>query len=98
MMNEKIIIFFIFFLYFENAHSKICKPKIIKSQKEITEKLKICDKGDKLLILYDVKVDSKELILKLCDLRFSVITDDEINIVQKRNSGLSIVCIYNPTF
>tara|TARA_B100000886_G_scaffold334909_1_gene291153 strand:+ start:496 stop:792 length:297 start_codon:yes stop_codon:yes gene_type:complete len=98
MMNEKIIIFFIFFLYFENALSKICKPKIIKSQKEITEKLKICDNGDKLLILYDVKVDSKELILKLCDLRFSVITDDEINIVQKRNSGLSIVCIYNPTF
>tara|TARA_B100000941_G_C28419890_1_gene508205 strand:- start:131 stop:427 length:297 start_codon:yes stop_codon:yes gene_type:complete len=85
-------------LSFNIAYAKICKPKIIKSYKEINEKLKICDKGDKLLLLHDIKVDSKELILLLCDLEFTIITDDEISIIQKRNSGLSIVCIYNPAF
>ena len=85
-------------LSFNIVHAKICKPKIIKSYKEINEKLKICDEGDKLLLLHDVKVDSKELILRLCDLKFTIITDNEINVIQKRQSGISIVCIYSPDF
>ena len=63
---------------------KICKPSIIKSQKEIIEKLKNCDKGDKLLLLFDIKVRSEELILNLCNLEHTIITKDEVNIVQKK--------------
>ena len=98
MIFKTILRILVVFLSFSIAHAKICKPKIIKSYKEINEKLKICDKGDKLLLLHDVKVDSKELILRLCDLKFTIITDDEINVIQKRQSGISIVCIYSPDF
>ncbi|MBC33503.1 MAG: hypothetical protein CMN01_02615 [Rickettsiales bacterium] len=98
MIFKTILRILIVFLSFDIADAKVCKPKIIKSYKEINEKLKICDKGDKLLLMHDVKVDSKELILKLCDLKFTVITDDEINVIQKRQSGISIVCIYSPDF
>ncbi len=96
-MKKYLIIIFLFF--FPNfSFSKTCKPKIIKVQTEIEEKLKICDKGDKILVLYDIKVDANDLILKICDLKYTIISRDETKIIYKRNSGLSLICIFDPSF
>ena len=91
-------IFFIILLFNNFAYAKICKPKIIKNKSEIQEKLKICYEGDKILILHDIKVRSDELILKLCNLKYTIIQNEDVKIIHKRDSGLSIVCIYNPSF
>ena len=96
MKSLKIFIIVILFNNFANA--KICKPKIIKNKSEIQEKLKICDEGDKILIMHDIKVRSDELILKLCNLKYTIIQNEDVKIIHKRDSGLSIVCIYNPSF
>ena len=77
-------------------NKKICKPPIIKSENEIQEKLKICDKGDKLLLYFDVKVREEELIVKLCNLKHTIITKEEVKIIHKRGSGLTLICIYDP--
>ena len=89
---------FLFFVPHYNALAKSCLPKIIKSYDEIEEKLKICDKGDKILVIHDIKVVSDRLILKICDLRYPVLSRDEPNIIHKRNSGVSFICIYDPDF
>ena len=52
---QKIFIIFLFYLECLSI-AKVCKPPIIKSENEIQEKLKICDKGDKLLLYFDIKV------------------------------------------
>tara|TARA_B100000579_G_C22740494_1_gene808861 strand:+ start:687 stop:977 length:291 start_codon:yes stop_codon:yes gene_type:complete len=96
MKSLKIFIIVILFNNFANA--KICKPKIIKNESEIQEKLKICDKGDKILVLHDIKVRSDELILKLCDLKYTIIQKEDSGVIHKRNSGLSIICVFNPSF
>ena len=93
-------IFFILLLFFilsstGNAR-KICKPPIIKAEKEISEKLKDCNEGDKLLLLFDVKLRSEELIVSLCNLEHTIITKDEKSIIHKRRSGLTLICIYQP--
>ncbi len=96
MKSLKIFIIVVLFNNFANA--KICKPKIIKNESEIQEKLKICDKGDKILVLHDIKVRSDELILKLCDLKYTIIQKEDSGVIHKRNSGLSIICVFNPSF
>ena len=52
---------FIFIIICGNLASskKICKPSIIKSEKEIVEKLKNCVKGDKLLLLLILRLEVK---------------------------------------
>ena len=89
---------FLFFAVHNHVFAKSCLPKIIKSYDEIGEKLKICDKGDKILVIHDIKVVSDRLILKICDLRYPVLSRDEPNIIHKRNSGVSFICIYDPDF
>ncbi len=94
---NKIILFLSIFLFYDFCLArKVCNPPIIKSEKEINEKLQICDKGDKLLLLFDIKLKIEELIVNLCDLEHTIITKDEINILHKRGSGLTIICIYEP--
>ena len=92
--------FFIFFFILLSSNlsiaKKICKPPIIKSENEIQEKLKICDKGDKLLLYFDIKVREEELIVRLCDLEHTIITKEEVKIIHKRGSGLTLICIYDP--
>ena len=79
------------------SHSKICLPKIIKSYKELEEKVdKICESGDKILIRFDVKIKAEDLILSYCNLKYSVITNDQIKIIQKRDSANYVICIYEP--
>ncbi len=94
---QKILFFLLFTLFssFSNA-KKICQPPIIKSVKEIEEKLSICEKGDKLLLFFDIKLKSEELIVKLCNLKHTIITKEENSIIHKRGSALNIICIYDP--
>ena len=94
----KKIFFLIIFCLISNISDarKVCKPPVIKSEKEIFEKLKICNKGDKLLLFFDIKLNSEDLIVNLCNLEHTIITRDEKTIVHKRRSGLTIICIYQP--
>ncbi len=93
----KIFVFLLILLpsNYSNA-KKICQPKIIKSEKEINEKLKICNKGDKLLLYFDIKLKSEELIVRLCNLEHTIITKEDNSIIHKRGSGLTIICVYEP--
>ena len=78
-------------------HSKVCLPKIIKSYKELEDKVdKVCKSGDKILIKFDVKIKTEDLILSYCNLKYSVITNDQIKIIQKRGSANYVICIYDP--
>ena len=79
------------------SQSKVCLPKIIKSYKELEEKVdKVCKSGDKILIKFDVKIKVEDLILNYCNLKYNVITDDQIKIIQKRGSANYVICIYEP--
>ena len=91
-----LLIILLFTLTKNLAIAKVCKPKIIKSKIELKEKLKICDPGDNLLLLFDVKLNSDDLVINLCDLKYTVLVKDEINLIHKRGSGFSLICIYKP--
>ncbi len=95
-MKDILAIFLIMFISDFAYPKKICKPPILKSPSEIDEKLKICNRGDKLLLYYDIKVRSEELIVKLCNLEHTIISKEEVKIVHKRNSGNTIICTYDP--
>ena len=78
------------------SQSKICLPKIIKSYKELEDKIdKVCESGDKILIKFDVKIKAEDLILNYCNLKYSVITNDQIKLIQKRDSANYLICIYD---
>ena len=96
MMSKNL--FFVFFILFfsDFAFSKVCELSNIKNLKILKEKLKICDKGDKLYLTYDIKIKPENLIVNLCSLKDTILSNDEINIVHKRNSGVSLICIYEP--
>ena len=79
------------------SQSKICLPKIIKSYKELEDKIdKVCESGDKILIKFDVKIKAEDLILNYCNLKYSIVTNDQIKIIQSRNSANYVICIYDP--
>ena len=65
--------------------------------KDLKEKIKICDKGDKLYVNYDIKLIGEELIVNLCSLKDTIIFKEESKIIHKRKSGASIICIYDPS-
>ena len=96
-MFKKNIIFFLFLFFSFNSYSKVCEIKIIKSFKDLKEKIKICDKGDKLYINYDIKLIGEELVVNLCSLKDTIIFKEESKIIHKRKSGASIICIYDPS-
>ncbi len=78
------------------SQSKICLPKIIKSYKELEDKIdKVCESGDKILIKFDVKIKAEDLILNYCNLKYSIVTNDQIKIIQKRDSANYVICIYD---
>ena len=97
MINIFLMILIFFFSFNESLAKKICEPPIIKSEKEIISALKVCDPGDKLLVRFDLKVQSESLIVKLCDLEHTIITKEDISIIHKRKSGLLLICIYEPS-
>jgi len=95
-MLKKCAFFFLFFFFFFNFFSKVCEIKILKSFKDLKEKIRICDKGDKLYLNYDIKLIGEELIVNLCSLKDTIIFKEESKIIHKRKSGASIICIYDP--
>ena len=95
-MLKKIVIFFLFCMFSFNSYSKVCEIKIVKTFRDLKEKIKICDKGDKLYINYDIKLIGEELIVNLCSLKDTVIFKEESKIIHKRKAGASLVCIYEP--
>ena len=80
-----------------NSYSKVCEIKIVKTFRDLKEKIKICDKGDKLYINYDIKLIGEELIVNLCSLKDTIIFKEESKIIHKRKSGASIICTYDPS-
>ena len=79
------------------SQSKVCLPKIIKSYKEIEDKIEsVCEPGNKILIKFDIKIKAEDLILNYCNLKYSVITNDQIKVIQKRDSANYLICIYEP--
>ena len=96
-MINYLVLFFLLFHY-DQALSKNWQTSIIKNQSDVKEKLKECDIGDKILVKYDIKVNTDDLILKICNLKYTVIHKDEVKTIYKRDSGLSIICIYEPSF
>ena len=62
------------------------------------EKIKICDKGDKLYLNYDMtKLIGEELVVNLCNLKYTVLLKDETKVIYKRKSGSSLICIFEPS-
>ena len=97
ILFRNLLIISCFFLNSVESHSKICLPKIIKSYKELEDKIdKVCESGDKILIKFDVKIKAEDLILNYCNLKYSIVTNDQIKIIQKRNSANYVICIYDP--
>ena len=92
----KIFVFLLLLFFSFNSYSKVCEINIIKSFKDLKEKIKICDKGDKLYLNYDIKLIGEKLIVNLCSLKDTIIFKEESKIIHKRKSGASIICIYDP--
>ena len=93
----RITIFLIItFIGVTTTQAKVCELKNIKSISSLKEKIKICDPGDKLYINYDIKIKAETLIVNLCSLKDTIISKEETQIVHKRNSSFSLICIYEP--
>lgn len=92
-----LILFFCFFNSFSNEIDKICTPKLLQNYKNIKENLKICDPGNRLLLKFSQNLSPDELIINLCDLRFSVIFERERKVINSKSNYLTIVCIYLPS-
>ncbi len=85
-----------FFLFFNYSYAKVCKIPIIKSFKDLKEKIKICDKGYKIYLNYDIKLIGEEFVVSFCSLKDTIIFKEESKILHKRKSGASIICIFDP--
>ena len=93
----RITIFLIItFIGVTTTQAKVCELKNIKSISSLKEKIKICDPGDKLYINFDIKIKAEILIVNLCSLKDTIISKEETQIVHKRSSGYSLICIYQP--
>ena len=93
----RITIFLIItFIGVTTTQAKVCELKNIKSISSLKEKIKICDPGDKLYINFDIKIKAEILIVNLCSLKDTIISKEETQIVHKRSSGYSLICIYEP--
>ena len=80
-----------------NTLISVCLPDIIgNADADLTEKLKICDPGNRVLIKYKQNLNPEFLITNLCDLRYSIIYDHEKKIINTRDKSNVIVCIYLP--
>ena len=92
-------LFFIFLfidynLVTADIKQKICSPKLIKNYKNIQDILKICDKGDKIIIQHNFNLSSEILIGKVCDFRYQIVFDSEKEKILKPDANF--VCIYLP--
>ena len=79
-----------------NIKQKVCIPKLIKNYENIQDNLKICDKGDRIIIQHKFNLSSEILMGKICDLRYQIIFDNEKEKILKPDANF--VCIYLPEF
>ena len=97
-----LIFFLILFSFpnFTNANlqKNVCLPDIIENTKDLTEKLKVCDSGNRILIKYKQNLTPEFLITNLCDLRYSIIYDHEKKIINTKQKSSLISCIYLPKY
>lgn len=98
MRNFWILIFF-FSLFFNNKDllADVCEVSIIKNLKEIKEKFKICKPGSRVLIRYDISIEKEKLLVNLCDFKYTIIEQNQDDLITKRNSGRKLVCIFKPS-
>ena len=92
--------FLIIFLLIDYSHvtadimQKVCSPKLIKNYKNVQDNLKVCDKGDRIIIQHNFNLSSEILIGKVCDLRYQVVFNSEKEKILKPDANF--VCIYLP--
>ena len=94
-INYKTLIILIIIFFDFKVLGKVCETKIIKNIKETIEKIeKKCEKGDKMLLKFDIKIRSEELIVKFCNLKHTIVVNDQIKTIHQRGSTNYIICIY----
>ena len=92
--------FLIFFLLIDyniataDIKQKVCSPKLIKNYNNLQDNLKVCDKGDRIIIQHNFNLSSEILIGKICDLRYQVVFNSEKEKILKPDANF--VCIYLP--
>ena len=95
ILFRNLFILFCFLLNSVESYSNTCTPKIIKNYNELEQKIEnLCSPGDRIFIKFDVKIKAEDLILNYCNLKYSVITNDQVKIIQKRGAANYIICIY----
>ena len=73
---------------------KVCSPELIKNYKNTRDSLKVCDKGDRIIIQHSFNLSTEILIGKVCDLRYQVVFNSEKEKILKPDANF--VCIYLP--
>ena len=103
-MTNKISLFILVFnMYFlQNQvssmnNNRTCEPDIINKYSNIKEKLKVCDKGNRIIIRHSYNLSSEILIGRLCDLKFTVLHDkNKSKVINSKKQQPDFVCIYLP--
>ena len=81
-------------LFTADIKQRVCNSKFIKNYKNIQDSLKVCDKGDRIIIQHNFNLSSEILIGKVCDLRYQVVFNSEKEKILKPDANF--VCIYLP--
>ena len=103
-MTNKISLFILVFnMYFlQNQvssmnNNRTCEPDIINKYSNVQEKLKVCDKGNRIIIRHSYNLSSEILIGRLCDLKFTVLLDkNKSKVINSKKQQPDFVCIYLP--
>ena len=77
--------------------NEICKLSNIKTIKQLKEKRKICKKGNKILIGFDQSIEPEILIGMLCDLKHTIVNNNDKDLINTRDKSRKILCIYDPS-
>lgn len=97
-MKKKIKISFFYLcllLLFNTANGNECFPKKINKISDLDEVMKVCNHNDKILIKFNSQVEVEYLIVKLCNLNFSLYYNFEKNIIISRDPYSKLVCVYD---
>ena len=103
MIKQFITYILIFNIYFLQNHvssmsnQRTCEPDIINKYSNLQEKLKVCDKGNRIIIRHSYNLSSEILIGRLCDLKFTVLHDkNKSKVINSKKQQPDFVCIYLP--
>ena len=103
MVKQFIIYTLIFNVYFlqnqvcSTDNQRTCEPDIINKYSAVEDKLKVCDKGNRIIIRHSYNLSSEILIGRLCDLKFTVLHDkNKSKVINSKKQQPDFVCIYLP--